>query len=224
MTLQEIFDSIKNEDGMVSVDAFNKAVKENKVKFTDLSEGRYVDKQKYLDELATKDTEIQTLNDTITNRDTDLEQLKAQLEEAGSDADKLKELTSNLASLQGKYDSDTKELQNRLEAQAYEFAVRDFASGLKFTSRAARKEFEREMIAKQLPMENGNIMGAKDWQKEYAKDNEDSFVKESRKQSASEPKPQFSSTATGKESSGSKMTLTELMQLKNSNPDAVINF
>lgn len=224
MTIQEIFEKAKNEDGLVSADSFNEAIKANKAKFTDLSEGKYVDKQKYLDDLATKDTEISTLNETLSTRDTDLEALKSQLEEAGGDSSKLEELTAKFSELQSKYETDTKALQGKLNEQAYEFAVRDFAGKQKFTSKAARKEFERQMIAKSLPMENGNIMGANDWLKEYSKENGDSFVKEQKNQPSADKKPKFSASADGQGNSNSKMTLTELMQLKNENPNAAISF
>ena len=102
-------------------------------------------------------------------------------------------------------------------------SVRDFASNQKFSSKAARNEFERQMIQKNLPMENGNIMGAGDWLKEYMKDNKDSFVADAPATPPTEPKPQFTNTATGKKE-GAKMSLSEMMQRKNEDPNFVINF
>ena len=158
MLVKEIFDKATSENGALTWEEFEAIAKENKAKFTDLSEGRYVDRQKYEDDLAKKDTEISTLNDTITTRNSDLESLKTQLQNAGSDAGKLEELTTNLTTLQAKYDADTQALQTKLSAQAYEFAVRDFAGKQKFSSSAARRDFERSMIQKALPMEGGAIM------------------------------------------------------------------
>lgn len=222
MLLKEIFDKATSENKSLTWEEFEAIAKESKAKFTDLSEGRYVDRQKYEDDLAKKDTEISTLNDTITTRNSDLESLKTQLQNAGSDAGKLEELNSNLTALQAKYDADTKALQTKLSAQAYEFAVRDFAGKQKFSSAAARRDFERSMISKNLPMEDGSIMGAEDYMKSYAKQNADAFV--AKEPTTPKPAPQFVDTANGGKDKGSKMSLSEMMKMKNENPDYVVNF
>ena len=222
MTIKEIFDKATSENKSLTYEEFDALAKADKAKFTDLSEGRYVDKQKYDDDITRKDTEISTLNDTIATRDADLAGLQEQLANAGTDEAKLNDVTTQLNDLKVKYDADTQALQTKLSAQAYEFAVRDFASGQKFSSSAARRDFEREMIAKNLPMENGNIMGATDWMKEYAKANKDAFLVEQTKQ---EQKPAFTaSTAGNGNGTGSKMSLSDMMKLKNENPNAVISF
>jgi hypothetical protein len=102
MVIKEIFDKATTENGALTLEEFERIAKENKAKFTDLSEGRYVDKQKYEDDLAKKDTEITTLNDTLATRNADLETLKAQVEGVGNDASKLEEVTANLTALQEK--------------------------------------------------------------------------------------------------------------------------
>lgn len=222
MLLKDIFDKATSENGSLTLEEFERLAKENKAKFTDLSEGRYVDKQKYEDDLAKKDTEIATLNDTITTRNADLETLKTQLKDAGSDAGKLEELTNNLTALKAKYDADTAALSTKLSKQAYEFAVRDFAGKQKFSSEAARRDFTHSMIDKNLPMEGEMIMGAEDYLKAYAKQNGDAFIQ---KESAPKtPDPQFVGPTGGKTPEGAKMSLSEMMKAKNENPDFVINF
>lgn len=224
MLLKEIFDKATSENKALTLEEFESIAKEMKAKFTDLSEGRYVDRQKYEDDLAKKDVEITTLNDTITTRNTDLEQLKTQLANAGSDAGKLDELTSSLTALQSKYDADTAALQTKLSTQAYEFAVRDFAGKQKFSSEAARRDFTRSMIDKNLPMEGNAIMGAEDYIKAYAKTNSDAFIKEA-PPAPKTPEPQFVGSANGNSGKeGNKMSLSEMMKMKNENPDFVINF
>ena len=222
MLLKDIFDKATSENKSLTLEEFEALAKESKAKFTDLSEGRYVDKQKYEDDLAKKDTEIATLNDTITTRNADLDALKTQLQSAGSDAGKLEELTSSLTSLQAKYDADTAALSTKLSAQAYEFAVRDFAGKQKFSSEAARRDFTHSMINKNLPMEGEMIMGAEDYLKAYAKQNADAFKKT--EPAPATPDPQFVGSATGGKDKGQKMSLSEMMKAKNENPDFVINF
>ena len=222
MTIKEIFDKATSENKSLTYEEFEVLAKADKTKFTDLSEGNYVARQKYDDDLAKKDVEISTLNETIATRDADLAGLQEKLQNAGTDEAKLGEVTSQLTELQAKYDADTQALQTKLSAQAYEFAVRDFASGQKFSSLAAKRMFEQDMIAKNLPMENGKIMGANDWLKEYAKDNKDSFVVD---KPAEPPKPSFAAPTNPENGgTGTKMSLSEMMRFKNENPNATISF
>lgn len=192
MKVKELFD--KAENGTLTFEQFEAACKEGKAKFVDLSEGGYVSKQKYDDDLATKVTEIEGLNTTISTRDTDLANLQKQLEEAGTDSEKLAGLTKDLSSLQTRYDDEVKAYKQKLKNQAYEFAVKDFANSKKFTSNAAKRDFIQSMINKQLKMEKDVILGADDFVTAYSKDNEDAFVKDQpdpEPPSPQQPKPQF---------------------------------
>jgi hypothetical protein len=176
MNLKDLFD--KAEGGVLTYDQFMAAAQESKAKFVDLSEGQYVAKQKYDDDLSARDTRITTLDDTIKTRDTDLANLRQQLEAAGTDATKLATLTADFSNLQSKYDKDTKAYEKQLKDQAYKFAVRDFANQHKFTSAAAKRDFVNTMLAKNLAIENDVIVGATDFVTAYTKDNADAFVVE----------------------------------------------
>ena len=201
MNLKDLFDKAPN--GTLTWDQLVAAAGNSK--FVDLTEGNYVDKQKHTDELAARDTRINTLNDTIATRDTDLANLQEQLKAAGTDAEKLASLQGDLTALQSKYDTDTKAYQQQLADQAYEFAVKTYASGIKFTSKAAKKEFIRSMLDKKLKMEGEAILGAEDFRTAYAKDNEDSFVVEqpdpTPEPEPDKPKPHFAGP-TGNEPQG----------------------
>lgn len=189
-TLKELFD--KAEGGVLTYDQLI-ALAPN-AKFVDLSAGEYVSKQKYTDDLAARDTRISALDETIKSRDTDLTNLRTQLDAAGTDATKLKELTTQFSDLQKQYDKDTKAYQKQLREQAYQFAVTEFANQQRFSSKAARKQFEAEMIAKNLQMVDGVIMGATDFLTAYRAENEDSFEADKVDDSQStpaQPKPHF---------------------------------
>lgn len=162
----------------LTYEQLEEAVKNAKLKVVDISKGDYVSTNKYNTDLAAKDTQINTLNDTIKQRDTDLASLNTKLQEAGSDATKLTQLTNDLTALQSKYDTDMQNYQAQLSKQAYEFAVKEFASTKKFTSNAAKRDFIQSMIAKELKLENNAIIGADDFVTMYSKDNEDAFVNE----------------------------------------------
>lgn len=176
MNIKDIFE--KAENGTLTYDQFKSAITESGAKFVDLSEGNYVSKQKYTDDLSAKDGQITTLNETIAQRDTDLTDLKSKLESAGTDATKLSALQTQFDDLQGKYDSETQAYKDRLSKQAYEFAVKEYANEKKFTSKGAKRDFERTMIEKSLQFDGSKILGADDFFKEYSTENADAFVVE----------------------------------------------
>lgn len=210
MTVKELFD--KAENNTLTWEQFESAMGE--AKFVDLTEGNYVSKQKYDDELAQRDTQITDLNGKITTRDTDLATLRQTLEDAG-DLEALKQASKDLADLQKQYDKETKQYQAQLSKQAYEFAVKDFANGKDFTSNAAKRDFIQSMLAKNLSIEDGRIIGAEDFVQIYAKDNADAFAKKE------DPKPQFTQGTNPKKPE--KLSLSDLMRMKNENPDAIID-
>ena len=189
MNLKDLFANAEN--GVLSYEQLEALIEQNKAKFVDLSEGAYVAKQKYTDDLAARDTRITTLDTTVKERDNDLATLKSQLESAGTDATKLADLTKQFSELQVKYDEDTKALQKQMEEQAYKHAVNDFANSQKFTSQAAKRDFINSLLSKNLQVENDVIIGASDFVASYQKENADAFVTDT-KEPESEPKPHFS--------------------------------
>ena len=170
---------------------FSEAVTSKGFKVADLSKGNYVSKKKFDDEIKTRDTTISELNSTISVRDNDIEDLKQKLETGGQNNEtKVKELLTQISTLQGQYESDKSELETKLSKQAYEFAVRDFANSQKFTSTAAKRDFEREMISAELTMKDNSIIGANDFVTSYKEKNADAFVTAD-PEPTPEPKPTF---------------------------------
>lgn len=174
--VKELFNLAEN--GTLTYEQFMELAQQNNVKFVDLNEGNYVSKNKYESELNAKVKEIEALNGTVSTRDTDLAALKKQLEEAGTDVTRLNELNSKFEELKGKYDADTKAYKEQLKNQAYEFAVKEYAGTKNFSSQAAKRDFIKSMLDKQLKMENGSILGADDFVKVYTEANQDAFITE----------------------------------------------
>ena len=191
MTIKELFDKAT---GPIDYSAFEKLMNENGVKFADLSEGKYVSKDKFDNEVASRDSQITTLNETIKSRDKDLKDLKTQLKDAGTDTQKLADLETQLGNLQTQYKTDTDNYKAQLSKQAYEFAVKDFANSKKFSSNAAKRDFVNSMIAKELKMEGDKIIGADDFVNMYSSENADAFVVEQPKNEQQTPPPTFSKT------------------------------
>ena len=222
MNIKEIFD--KAENGTLTFEQFETLSKEGNAKFADLSEGKYVSKSKYDDDLGSKDNSITQLNDTIAQRDKDLAELQTQLKDAGTDTSKLAELQTKFDTLQDKYTADTKAYQEQLAEQKYEFAVKEFANSKDFTSQAAKRDFVRSLLSEKLKMKDDVIIGADDFATAYAKDNSDAFVVKTSPEEPGTPnngsdqgKPQFVSSTPGT-TPKKNPTLTELMKAANENP------
>lgn len=161
--------------GSLTYDELESMIKESGSKFVDLTDGNYVAKNKYDNEVQTLNAQIEALNGTIGTRDTDLADLKAKLEASGADSDKIASLTKDFEALQGKYNEDTKAYEEKLRKQSYEFAVREFANSKDFSSKAAKRDFVQTMINEGLKMKDGQIIGADDFVSHYKEENSDAF-------------------------------------------------
>lgn len=215
MTIQEVF--AKAENGTLTFEQFQTLVGTSK--FVDLTEGNYVSKLKYDSDIQQRDGQITTLNQTLESRGQDLANLQSTLKDVG-DVDAMKKAVADLEELRKTYDKDTKQYQRQLKDQAYDFAVKDFANGLEFTSPAAKRDFIAQMKAKNLTMENDTIIGASDFLAVYKQENAQSFVTNT--PAPTNPTPTFVQPTTNPEPA--KPTLTQMMQWANEHPDQPFNF
>lgn len=177
------------ENGALTWDQFVEQVNTKGFKIADLSTGNYVSKQKYDNELASRDTTIKDLNNQIATRDGDITKLQEQINGEGDSRTKINNLNSQIAQLQNDYAQQKTDYEGRLKKQAYEFAVREFAGTQKFTSKAAQRDFTNEMISKDLKFEDNKLMGTDDFVKMYKEANPDAFVED--KTPEPQPKPFF---------------------------------
>lgn len=220
----EIKDLFEQAGGTLTYDKFVEACGNSK--FVDLSDGNYVSVNKYNDEITKLKEQLETLNGTLKTRDKDLKELQTKLTDAGADADKLSTLSTDLTNLQKKYDIDTQKFKEQLKKQAYEFAVKEFANGYEFSSKAAKKEFIREMTNADLKMDDNGIIGGTDFYTRYLEENADSFVTTSSNNSnnGNSSMPQFSSSTNDNNNQPHKKSLSDMMKAKNNNPNMVLNF
>lgn len=121
--------------------------------------------------------QLADVNATVTQRDTDLATLRTQLEEAGQSATKLSQVQKNFADLQAKYENDTKEYQNKLQKQTYDFAVQKAVSDIQFSSKAAKNEFVRALTEKNLPLQDGMLLGLSEYIEKQKQEDPDAFKK-----------------------------------------------
>ena len=176
MKIEEVFKDAES----LTLEQFQAKAKEGGANFTDLSEGKYVSVSKHNSEIQAKDDQISTLNDTLSERDKDLASLQSQLKDAGNDAEKLSTVSADLSALQTKYEEDTKAFQNKLDKQARDFAIKEYAATKKFSSGAAKRDYIASMQnSEDIKMsKKGELLGLKDFDEAYSKENEDAFLKE----------------------------------------------
>lgn len=132
-------------------------------------------------------------DEEIKKRDDDLTSLQDQLKNADVDAAKVKDLNDKIALMQEENEKATKAYEQQLETQRYEFAIKERANGLKFSSTSAKKTFIADAIAKGMKLDGDNVLGFDDFVEAYKKDDAAAFS-EAEEEST---KPHFTSPIGG---------------------------
>lgn len=213
-------------DGQLTYDQLVEKVKEAKMNIVNLADGGYVSQAKFDDKVNGLNAQVTQLNEQITQRDADMATLKRDLEAAQADASKLPGVQQSLSELQTKYATDKTQYEANMAKQRYEFAIRERANTLKFSSTAAKKAFVQEAISKEFKMDGDTPLGYEDFVAKYKADDPGAFVVEAPPANDPPATPPPSITLPGKHDkpAGAKRSLAELMKLKNDNPDMEINF
>ena len=146
-----------------------------------------------------RDTYKSKYDEDIKQRDADIKDLQEKLKDAGTDADKLKTLESDLATLQTNYDTAKADYEAKLSKQAYEFAVKQKVSELKFSSNSAKKAFIADVMNEDLKMKDGELQGFDGFVESYKKTDADAFLKEDKQDPNPAPTVHFTGKSTGKD-------------------------
>lgn len=206
-------------------EAVDKIIAENG---SDIENAKSAAAKKFDTERETLQGQITDLKAQVAQRDTDLSDIQTQLSAAKENADKLTEAQESLKGLQSKYDTERQAWEQKNAQQAYEFAVRERANALEFSSTAAKREFIREAIGKEFKMEKDTLLGFDDYVKVYKESDPGAFKAEQPETPPETPpedpkKPDI--VLPGKSGvPGKGKSLTETMKAKNANPDMVVNF
>ncbi len=192
---EELYSQVEEKINSYNSDEKNK---DNQVKIVNLSEGKYIGKEKFdakETELDGVKQQLEDANNTIkTYEDMDIEGIKKSVQD-----------------WQTKYDADTKDLQDKLAKKDYDYAVEKRVEGIKFSSISAKKAFTSDLIAKGLKLENDNLLGFDDFVKEYKETDPTAFEKEQE----TKPKPTFGSPTPGEESGATELDdIMSVMGLK----------
>lgn len=120
------------------------------IKVVNLSEGGFVSKAKY----DAKDEEVKGVRQQLTDANAEIQSYK--------DMD-IEGIKTKAAEWENKYTTETQALNNRLAEQAREHAEDMFMAGYKFTSKAARNGVLSELRAKKFQLDNGTLLGGKEF-------------------------------------------------------------
>jgi len=161
-------------------------------------ENAVLENYKTVAEFTNINSKLETLqkqyDEEIKKRDGDLASLQEQLKNADVDATKVKDLNDKIASMQEENEKATKAYEKQLESQRYEFAIKERASGLKFSSASAKKSFIADAIAKDMRLDGDNVLGFDEFVEAYKKDDAAAFSDAEEEV----PKPHFTSPLGGK--------------------------
>lgn len=218
--------SVFPEGGSLAYEQFVEAVREKKMNLANLADGGYVSIGKHNDVVNGLNGQVSALQGQLGQRDTDLATLREQLTTAQADASKLGAVQQSLTDLQTKYNTEKTAFEQQLSKQAYEYAVRERANGLKFSSTAAKKAFVQEAIGKGFQMDGDSLLGYDDFVAKYKADDPGAFVAEKKDPEPTPPgkTPTVVLPSGGNPTPGKKISLSDMMRQKNENPDMQITF
>ena len=217
MNLKALFNG-----GALTYEQFEDAVKEAKLNLVNLADGGYVSQAKFDDKVNGLTQQVSALNEQITQRDTDMAALRTSLEAAQADAGKLSSVQQSLSDLQNKYAHDKTEYEANMARQRYEFAIREKANNLKFSSTAAKKAFVQEAIGKEFKLDGETLLGYEDFLTKYKAEDPGAFAQETPETPPPAPTPKVTLPGHDKPPK-QKIGLSELMKRANENPDLEID-
>lgn len=99
----------------------------------------------------------------------------------GVDVDDLK---AQIAEQKKKAEEAEKNANEKLAARDYADAVKANTAGIKFSSAAAQRDFESQLQSKNLPVNDGKLLGFTDFLAQYKADNEGAVLDESTEEKA----------------------------------------
>jgi chromosome segregation ATPase len=229
MKIEDIF---KEAEGPLTLEQFNEIVSSKGAKFADLSEGNYLSVGKHEGLMESLEKQIETLTEAVAQREADVNELTQRLQEAGNDAEALANVSEQLAALQERYNEDAEAYEEQLSRQAREFAVKEYAATKEFTSEAAKQFYIEKLIDSEDVDFNrkGELEGMEDFDSRFAESYKNTFYEKAPEveppvaPEPEAPKPKFSNPTPGATNPAPKMSLSEMMQAKNENPDMSVGF
>lgn len=189
-------------------DSYNTLSEEVRNQYKDID---LVDSSKYVKKelFDTKETELNTTKTQLKEANTAIQSYK------DMDIESIKKSADNW---KNKYETDTKDLNDKLKKQQYEFAAKDFLGNYDFLSERVKNSILKEFMDKDFKLEDGKFLGAEDWVKNLNESEPELF-----KAKSNDPKVVFTNK-TKIDTKDTKMSLADMMKAKNENPEMEISF
>lgn len=126
------------------------------------------------------------------------------------------DLKAQIAEQKKKAEEAEKNANEKLAARDYADAVKANTAGIKFSSAAAQRDFESQLQSKNLPVNDGKLLGFTDFLAQYKADNEGAVLDESAEERAKFTDSMNSGSST---SSSKDSDLTRAMRAAMGLPD-----
>lgn len=131
--------------------------------------------------LAENGKDVNAVRAKLTTAETERDTYKEQLETANTTINGYKEMDvegikASVETWKTKYETDTKTLQDKLDAQVYGSALEKFVEGYQFTSELAKKAVVAELKEKGFKLDGSTLLGAKDFMEELKTANPTAFT------------------------------------------------
>lgn len=127
---------------------------------------------KSVEKSATLGEQLKAAQESLTTANAEIERYK------GMDFEGIQKAA---AEYQAKFEEAERTANDRISEMEYNVALKDALAGEKFTSEFAKRGVFEEIKAKQLPLENGAIMGLSDALKSMRESSPDAFAVEQTK-------------------------------------------
>lgn len=188
--LKKLFGTVDGQPQAMTYEQLEAAIDaDKKLKIVNLSDGEHVAKSK----LDAKIAELEGVRQQLDDANKEIKSYK------DMDIDGIKQ---SAADWEAKYNTDTQALNDKLAQQAREHAEDMFMSGYKFTSKAARNGVLNELRAKQFKLDNGILLGGKEFMQTLMEDEDykGAFAVEKKEPEEPQPniqKPRFAGSTAG---------------------------
>lgn len=148
------------------------------IKLANLTDGGYVSKDKFDSTTGALNQQITTYQQQVGQRDSDLATLREQLTAAQGDVTKLSGAQATLEQLQQQYATEKAAFQQQLDDQKRNFAIRERANALHFTSASAKRAFIQDAENKHFQMDGDNPIGFAEFLSGYRTSDPDAFAQD----------------------------------------------
>ena len=145
-------------------------MKRDFLKNLDLGNGAHLSDD-LVEQIMAEDGKAKTeMQNTITSLTAERDGLATQLNDANTAIQSYKDMDIDgikkaAADWETKYNADTQALKDQLKGVQYAHAVENAVGGMRFTSESAKKAFVADLTAKQLPIQDGKLLGLDDFTK-----------------------------------------------------------